>query len=84
MVFLWLSLKLSMFLKGKQVLERVAQIRDLGFIMGQKLRITDHVMDQCSNIKAYAMLGFMKRICVELKRIYGKLIRPILEYGSVV
>ena len=67
---------------------RQHSIRDLGVILDVKLTFTEH-FNHIIN-KAYSMLGFILRICKEftdpfaLKSLYVALVRPILEYGSVV
>jgi hypothetical protein len=69
-------------------LERVKRIRDLGVYFDENLSFNYHVDYIVS--KAYAMLGFMKRICYEfrdvrsLKSIYFAHVRSHLEYAAVV
>lgn len=66
----------------------VDSIRDLGFIFTPSLSPRSHI----NNItcKAYKLLGFIRRVSGEfkltnsLKSLYCALVRPILEYGSVV
>lgn len=69
-------------------LTRVEQIRDLGVLLDSKLDLKPHIDKICSS--AYSVLGFVKRRLKELsdphicKRLYCALVRPILEYASVV
>jgi len=73
---------------GDENLERVFQIRDLGVILDTKLDFKAHIEYVTS--KAYAMLGFIKRICHEfrsvkaLKSIYCAHVRSHLEYACTV
>lgn len=70
------------------LLLRETEIRDLGILFDEKLNFTKHVDYAIS--KAYAMLGFVMRICSEfkdpraIKTLYFAHVRSHLEYGSVV
>lgn len=69
-------------------LERVHKIKDLGVTFDEKINFLNHIETIIS--KAYSLLGFMKRICFEfknpysLKSVFFSLVRPHLEYASVV
>jgi len=66
----------------------VESIRDFGFIFTPSLSPRSHIKSVVC--KAYKLLGFIRRISSEfkftssLKSLYCALVRPILEYGSVV
>jgi len=63
-------------------------VSDLGMVFFPTLSPNIHIERACC--KAFKMLGFIKRVLVEfklvtpLKALYCSLVRPILEYGSVV
>ncbi|KAL9917892.1 uncharacterized protein ACN427_000469 [Glossina fuscipes fuscipes] len=69
-------------------LEDVDSITDLGVLFDHRLRFNLHI--ELSISKARSALGFIKRWSKELddpyitKRLYMCLVRPILEYASVV
>lgn len=69
-------------------LEKATSIRDLGVIFDMKLSFNMHIDSKIA--KAYAMLGFLKRICVEftnvhtLRSLYCAIVRSQLEFSSVV
>ena len=75
------------FLKGFKLL-RVHQVKDLGVVFDDKLNFSSHVSYIVS--KANSMLGFLKRNSTDfkdpytLKAIYCSLVRPLLEYCSVI
>lgn len=61
---------------------------DLGIMMDRKLNFNNHIITMVN--KAYGVLYFMKRWAKEFsdpyttKQLFTSLVRPILEYGSVV
>jgi len=63
-------------------------VTDLGFILCPTLSPNLHIEHVCC--KSLKILGFIKRIAAEfklaspLKALYCSLVRPILEYGSVI
>lgn len=69
-------------------LERVFQICDLGVMLDTNLNFSAHI--EYVTGKAYAMLGFVKRICHEfrsikaLKSIFCAHVRSHLEYACTV
>lgn len=71
-----------------EILEVVESIIDLGILMDRKLEFKAHILTMVN--KAYGVLGFMKRWAKEFsdpyttKQLFISLVRPILEYGSVV
>ncbi|XP_075158158.1 uncharacterized protein LOC142231436 [Haematobia irritans] len=73
---------------GSNELEAVDSYKDLGLLMDQRLNFRKHILMVVS--KAYTALGFMKRWSKEFndplvtKTLYTSLVRPNLEYGSVV
>jgi hypothetical protein len=70
------------------VLDRVSSINDLGVIMDEKMTFSEHVDVMVA--KAFAMLGFIRRLPLEfrdphtLKSLYTSLVRSKLEYASCV
>jgi hypothetical protein len=78
------------YMLGGIILDRVDSINDLGLgvIKDSKVSFTEH-MDVTVG-KAFAMLGFVKRLSREfrdpytLKTLYVSLVRPKLEYASCV
>ena len=70
------------------VLSTVDSFVDLGILMDPKLNFNNHVISMVN--KAYGVLGFIKRWAKEFsdpyitKQLFTSLVRPILEYGSVV
>ena len=69
-------------------LELVQTFNDLGVLLDMKLNFRDHISKTVN--KASGMMGFIKRWAKEFsdpyttKLLYTSLVRPILEYGSVV
>lgn len=69
-------------------LESVESFLDLGILLDRRLNFRLHISMTIN--KAYGALGFMKRWSKEFsdpsvtKRLYVSLVRPILEYGSVI
>jgi hypothetical protein len=70
------------------VLGRVSSINDLGVIIDEKTTFPEHVYVMVA--KAFAMLGFIRRLSLEfrdsytLKPLYTSLVRPKLENASCV
>lgn len=70
------------------ILEKVYNITDLGILLDHKIDFRDHIALTVN--KANGVLGFMKRWSKEFsdpyvtKHLYTSLVRPILEYGSIV
>ena len=70
------------------VLSTVDSFVDLGILMDPKLNFNNHVISMVN--KAHGVLGFIKRWAKEFsdpyitKQLFTSLVRPILEYGSVV
>ena len=73
---------------GRHKLERVNEFKDLGVLMDRKLTFVSHI--ETITAKSARMLGFIKRISREfqdyyaLKTLFVSLVRPNLEYASVV
>jgi hypothetical protein len=73
---------------GGTVLDRVSSINDVGVIVDEKMTFSEHVNVMVA--KAFAMLGFIRRLSLEfrhlytLKSVYTSLSRPKLEYTSCV
>lgn len=73
---------------GGEEVERVAEFKDLGLYLDTKLSFKKHFAITYSS--AYAMLGFMKRICSNmsnpyaLRSVYCAFIRSKLEYACIV
>lgn len=73
---------------GTYMLENVESFTDLGVLLDHRLSFNLHV-NSCVN-KAKSLLGFMKRWSKEFndpyvtKSLYMSLVRPTLEYASVV
>ena len=69
-------------------LQSVKSFLDLGILLDQSLTFRPHISMTVN--KAYGVLGFMKRWSKEFtdpnvtKQLYISLVRPILEYGSVI
>ena len=69
-------------------LESVDLFSDLGILLDHRLNFRPHISMTIN--KAYGVLGFMKRWSKEFsdpyitKRLYTSLVRPILEYGSII
>jgi len=70
------------------ILCRTSTVRDLGIVLNSKLTYHDHIEAIC--LKANKMLGFINLILKDgfslksLKMLYMALVRPVLEYGSVI
>lgn len=79
---------LTSYLIDNYILENVSSFGDLGIIFDPKLTFNLHI-DSCVS-RASSLLGFIKRWSREFddpyiaKRLYTSLVRPILEYGSLV
>lgn len=73
---------------GDVQLERVEECRDLGITMDRTLSFNSHV--DTITAKAYASLGFLKRMCSNmhdpytLKSLYCAHVRSVLEYACVI
>jgi Reverse transcriptase (RNA-dependent DNA polymerase) len=73
---------------GGHELERVDQIKDVGFFLDRKMTFLAHIETIIS--KLARMLGFIKRLSKEfrdpytLKTPYASLVRPNLEYASSI
>lgn len=69
-------------------METVDSFNDLGVLLDRRLNFNLHI-DSCVN-RAFCLLGFIKRWSREFndpylaKRLFTSLVRPILEYGSVL
>ena len=78
----------SYSINGVVLVSIADNIRDLGFLFVPSLNPKAHI--DYVTCKALKLLGFIKRIADEfklatsLKSLYCALVRPILEYGSVV
>lgn len=74
-------------LNGKS-LTRVDSIRDLGVVFHQSLNFNLHI--ESIVCRAYRMAGFIRRQCAEfnsvapLIHLFQSLVRPVLEYCSVI
>jgi hypothetical protein len=70
------------------VFDRVSSINDLGVIMNRKMTFSEQVDVMVA--KAFAMLGFIRRLSLEfrdpysLKSLNTSLVHPKLEYASCV
>lgn len=73
---------------GDQCLRRVATVKDLGVVLDSGMTFKPHINQVVS--RASSMLGFVKRqskcfSCPYVtKSLYCALVRPLLEYASVV
>ena len=73
---------------NNNILERVDSVIDLGVVFTKDLNFKNHI--SITSDKAIKKLGFVIRNCKEfkntsaLKRIYTSLVRPLLEYATVV
>lgn len=73
---------------GNHRLEMVEEFLDLGFLLDPKLDFRKHINMTVN--KARGVLAFIKRWAKEFtdpnvtKQLYTSLVRPILEYGSVI
>ena len=72
---------------GDRELERVEEVSDLGITLTSDLNYDNHINTICK--KAARMLGFIRRSCRDfqpdtLRQLYISLVRPMLEYASVV
>lgn len=79
---------ISQFTLGGSSLELVDSFIDLGILLDRKLTFNNHVITTVN--KAFGVLSFIKRWAKEFsdpyitKNLFTSLVRPILEYGSVV
>jgi hypothetical protein len=70
------------------VLDRMSSINNLGVIMDEKMTFSEHVDVMVA--KAFAMLGFIRRLSLEfrdpytLKSLFTSLVRPKLDYKGCV
>lgn len=73
---------------GNDIVSQVDGIRDLGVFMDSKLKFENHLYNIV--IKANGILGGILRSSEDFKDdntlicLYKALVRPILEYGSVM
>lgn len=73
---------------GGHYLEVVESFIDLGILLDAKLNFNAHITSVVN--KARGVLGFIKRRAKEfsdpyiINRLYVSLVRPILEYGSII
>lgn len=78
----------SQYTLGGFTLELVNSFIDLGILLDGKLTFNSHIITTVN--KAYGVLSFIKRWAKEFsdpyitKNLFTSLVRPILEYGSVV
>lgn len=78
----------SNYTYGDHIFKRVADQKDLGVIIDNKLKFAKHIAAITS--KATAALGFIKRFCYDisdaqtLKTLYYALVQSHLEYCSIV
>ena len=78
----------SRYTLGGVPLELVETILDLGSLFDRNLTFNNHIITTVN--KAYGVLSFMKRWAKEFsdpyvtKTLFTSLVRPILEYGSVI
>ena len=76
------------YLLGGQQLELVHTFMDLGILLDVKLSFISHINMTIN--KARGVLAFIKRWSKEFidpyitKQLYTSLVRPILEYGSII
>lgn len=76
------------YMISENILENVSSFCDLGITLDPKLNFNSHI-DACVS-KSSSVLGFIKRWSREFddpylsKRLFTSLVRPILEYGSLV
>jgi hypothetical protein len=72
---------------GGAVLAWASSLNDLGIMMDEKMTLSEHV--DFMVVKAFAMLGFIRRLSLEfrdpytLKSLYTSLVRPNLEYTFI-
>lgn len=70
------------------ILNKVDAVSDLGILLDAKLNFIQHISLTVN--KARSVLGFIKRWAKEFndpyvtKQLYTSLVRPILEYGSII
>lgn len=76
------------YVLGSHPLEKVDTFLDLGVLMDSKLNFISHITLTIN--KAKGVLGFIKRWAKEFndpyvtKTLYTSLVRPILEYASII
>jgi hypothetical protein len=81
-------IKLNYSVSSSSLIPLDKSVYDLGFFFDPKLNPSLHIEQICC--KALKTLGFVKRVSAEfklispLKALYCSLVRPILEYGSVI
>ena len=68
-------------------LENKSQIKDLGIMVGENLRFSNHIVDKDN--KANQIMGIIRRTMVYLNKysfnlFYTSLVRPHLKYGNIV
>ena len=76
-----------MTIAGRQELERVSKIKDLGILIDEKLNFSDHLNEKVN--KAYMMIGIIKRNFKYLEKdafinLYKAMVRSHLEYAVSV
>ena len=73
---------------GSNVLKRVHTVKDLGILLDNKLRFSEHIATVTA--KAFTILGIIRRTTQAfsdvycLKTLYVSLVRSILEYGVTI
>lgn len=88
MIFTRLSPINGRYIMNNAVLDLVDSFNDLGVLLDRKLDFKSHITLTVN--KANGVLGFIKRWAKEFsdpyttKQLFTTLVRPILEYGSVV
>lgn len=70
-----------------QIIEKVTEIKYLGFIIDKNLKFKEHVEYMCKKIGK--KIGFFKRIRKQISiftaiNIYNTIIKPHFEYGSTI
>uniref|UniRef100_A0A2A4JB85 Reverse transcriptase domain-containing protein n=1 Tax=Heliothis virescens TaxID=7102 RepID=A0A2A4JB85_HELVI len=75
------------YIEGVEV-KKLSSVRDLGVQLDEALKFDVHILNTVS--KSFKVLGFVLRNSKEFKKsstkikLFNTLVRPILEYGSVV
>lgn len=81
-------LKFTYFINNQPIASSGPSVIDLGFTLTQTLCPLKHIETSCC--KALKLLGFINRtsqkfrLLSPLKSLFCSLVRPILEYGSVL
>ncbi|CAI6344029.1 unnamed protein product [Macrosiphum euphorbiae] len=81
-------IRFNYIVSGYSLVPLNKSVNDLGFVFDPKLNPSLHIEQVCC--KPLKTLGFVKRVATEiklvspLKALYCSLVRPILEYGSVI